>query len=434
MKQSWKKNFSILLIATLSSKAIGFLRELVIASRFGVSQEFDILLTVFVVPNMIISLLLYAIPHIVIPRLDLGQKSEAKFYTLFAKQFFWPYIIFLLIIVIIYNLLFQLYIKLTPSIQFENHIQLASNLTILFAFFTFFSSTYNIFKAVYNAKERFTLPAFTPLLIHICVILSVLFFYQEYGVLSFAYGLVLGSVLQIFVFVFDLVKRNIFKYFRFSLQPNKLHVGSYVIILLIEFLGQSYALIDRSFIADLPEGHISSMYYAGILNNLPVTIIGLTLGTVFFPKISLYAQNRNFLVLKSFLKKGLVFSFLVGFPFSIVFYFYGEDIITLMFERGAFSNNASFVTSKYLQVLSIGLPFIFFHILLAKACFALHKERILFLSTFLAIVVKIVLSVLFMSKSYFWGLSLATSISFMLNVIIIVLLLYRRSELFLKVK
>lgn len=432
MKQSWKKNFSILLVATLLSKAIGFIRELVIASKFGVSEQFDILLTVFVIPNMLISLLLYAIPHIVIPRLDLAEKSQAKFYTTFTKQFFWPYIIFLLIVVVIYNVLFQIYIHFFPSIQFKNYIQLASNLTILFTFFTFFSSTYNIFKAVYNAKERFTLPAFTPLLIHTSVILSVLFFYQEYGVLSFAYGLVIGGVLQICTFIFDLTRRNIIQYFKFSVQPNKLHLASYIIILMIEFLGQSYTLVDRSFIGELPKGHISAMYYAGILNNLPITILGLTLGTVFFPKIAFYAQERNFSALKNFLKKGMVFSLLFAIPFSIIFIFFGEQIIILMFERGAFTNTASYVTSKYLQVLSIGLPFIFFHILLAKVCFALHQEKTLFISTLLAIVFKIIMSILFMSESYYWGLALATSLSFMLNVIIIMALLYVRSELFSK--
>lgn len=433
MSQSWKKSFGILLSATLLSKAIGFIRELVIASKFGVSEEFDILLTLFVLPNMIISLLLYAIPHIVIPRLDLSEKSEEKFYTSFTKQFFWPYIVFLLIVLLIYNVFFQIYIGYFPSVQFKEHLQLATNLTILFSFFAFFSSIFNIFKAVYNAKEKFVLPAFTPLVVHGSVIFFVSFFYQNYGALSFAYGLLIGGILQILVFVFDLAKQKSLKYFKISMEPNRLHAASYLIILLIEFLGQSYTLVDRSFIGGLPEGHISSMYYAGILNNLPITVFGLTLGTVFFPKIALYAQENNFLKLRSFIQKGMLFSGLVGIPFTLFYVFFGEWIIALMFERGAFTNEASYITSKYLQVLAIGLPFVFFHILLAKVCFALHQEKILFVSTFIAILFKIGLSYFFVDVSYYWGLSLATSLSFIINVLIISFLLFKRTMLFSKV-
>lgn len=432
MKQSWKRSFGILLIATLLSKLVGFLREIVIASKFGVSNEFDILLTVFVVPNMIISLLLYAIPHIVIPRLDLREKSNSNFYTVFSKQFFWPYIIFLIAILIIYNIFFTVYIKYFPTSEFIDHIQLVSNLTIIFSFFVFFSSLFNILKAVYNAKERFVLPAFTPLLIHFSVIFFVMFLYEEHGVYSFAYGLLVGAILQIGVFVWDLTQKKNLVFLKPALQPNHLDLSSYVIIILIEFLGQSYTLIDRSFIQQLPSGHVSSMYYAGILNNLPVTILGLTFGTVFFPKITLYVQEKRFEVLWKFLKKGLILAFTVAIPFTLFFMIFGKEIIILMFERGAFTRDASVITSGYLSALSIGLPFIFIHILLAKICFAFHVEKILLTSTFLAILLKIALSQYFVGNLFYWGLSLSTSISFLVNVLVLCILLYKNKAQMVK--
>ena len=79
MKSNLKINFIILLIATFFSKLFGFIREMLIASKIGVSIEFDVLLSVFVIPNMIITLLLYALPHIVIPRLNLKESSDNIF-------------------------------------------------------------------------------------------------------------------------------------------------------------------------------------------------------------------------------------------------------------------------------------------------------------------------------------------------------------------
>lgn len=424
MKQTWKKNISILLIATLLSKIVGFFREIVIASKLGISDEFDVFLTVFVLPNIIISLLLYAMPHIVIPRLNLLEKSEERFYTFFSKNFFWPYILFLLILVIAYNLFFQIYIKHYPPEEFKNYILLASNLTLIFTFFTFFCSTYNILKAVYNAKEKFALPAFTPLIIHISVIFSITLFYESYGVMAFAYGLLIGSILQILVYVVDLNRLKLIRYFKVSFQPNKFQVTSYIVILLIEFLGQSYTLIDRSFLGKLPEGHVSSLYYAGILNNLPISVIGLTIGAVIFPRITIYAQEKNISKLKEVLVKGGYFSLGISIPFLLLFTLFGIEIIKLILERGAFSSKASLVTSNYLFMLSLGLPFIFYHIIVSKICFALKKEKILLLSTLISVAVKMMLSYYFIEHHYYWGLSLSTSLCFMINVLIIGVLLY----------
>ncbi|QCX01860.1 hypothetical protein FGM00_17705 [Aggregatimonas sangjinii] len=431
MTKSLKKSFGILFLATILSKGVGFMREMVLASKFGASNEFDILLTVFVVPNMIVSLLLYAIPHIIIPRLDLSEKSNQNFYSNFSKQFFWPYVFFLIFILALYNLLFYIYITFFIPTEFQDYRELIINLTIVFSIFAFFSSLFNIFKAVYNAKNEFTLPAFTPLLIHFSVITSVLFMYEEYGVYSFGLGLLFGSVLQILVYVYDLKRKEIAVFFKFSMQYEKVFTSAYIIILAIELLGQSFTLIDRSFISSLPEGHISSLYYAGILNNLPVTILGLTAGTILFPRISLYVQEKRFLELKKVLYKGFLFSLGIAIPFVLLFSFFGKLLITLMFERGAFSSSTSEITSNYLTALSFGLPFIFLHVLLAKLCFALHQEKILLLSTLAAVGIKICLSSVFVSADYYWGLALSTSISFFFNVIMIGSIFYKnRNRLF----
>lgn len=73
LKSGVKRNFAILSIATICSKMIGFLREVISAQKFGLSDDFDIYLSVFVIPSLITSLLLYAVPNIVIPKLELNR-------------------------------------------------------------------------------------------------------------------------------------------------------------------------------------------------------------------------------------------------------------------------------------------------------------------------------------------------------------------------
>ena len=106
-----KRNFVMLAIATICSKCIGFLREILSAQQFGLSNEFDIYLSVFVVPGIIISLLTYAGPNIIIPKLNRNM-DDPTFYRYFASHFFTPYVLFLIFIVIVYHLFIGSYINI----------------------------------------------------------------------------------------------------------------------------------------------------------------------------------------------------------------------------------------------------------------------------------------------------------------------------------
>ncbi|MBA6313758.1 murein biosynthesis integral membrane protein MurJ [Cellulophaga baltica] len=424
MNQSWRKSLGILLVATIISKAIGFIRELILASKFGVTQEFDVLLAIFAIPTTIVSLLLYAVPHIIIPRLDLTEKNNSKFYKSFSEKYFWAYILFLTVLTILYTTSSILYIKINSAKIFDQYSKLNIYLILLFGLYIFLNSIYTIIKALYNAKEKFILPSFSPLIIHISIILSVTFFYR-FGVISFAFGLVLGSLLQLLVYFVDFKRKDILKYFKFSLKPNKLEYSSYLIILLIEFLGQSYMLIDRSFLAKLPQGHISAIHYASIINNLPVTVVGMSIGTLIFPTITKFAQNKEYKKLQTTLTKTLIASTIIGLSLFILFYNFGEIIISLLLERGKFEHNAVIITSNYLVYLAIGLPFILVHVILTKLCFAFHKENILLISTICAISFKYLLSLYFIQEKFYFGLSLSTSLAFIFNVILLMVVLYK---------
>lgn len=429
MADSLKKGFIIIISATFLSKAFGFARELVIASKFGISEDFDVLLAIFAIPTAITSLFIYAVPHIIIPRLDLNQQSKAKFYLSFSQGYFWVYILLLFCIAFLYIIFSYLFLQFDIYKTINENKLLVSKLLLLFGLYIFIYSIYAILKAVYNAKQKFILPAFSPLIIHLSIIFTVLLFHS-YGVICFAYGLVIGSILQLLIYYFDFRRQKILKYFRFGIKPNKLELSAYFIIFFIELLGQTYTLIDRFFIEKLPEGHISSLYYANTLNNLPVTIIGMSLGTLLFPEITRLVQLDELNKLKNIIFKALLLSFLAGLSIFIIFFVFGDTVISILFERGKFDDNAVYITNSYLVYLAIGLPLILVHVILAKLSFAFHKERLLLLSTIMALILKFLLSNYFINQNFFQGLAFATSISFLLNVMIMLIILYKR---FLKV-
>lgn len=415
-----KRNFAILAIATICSKCIGFFREMLSAQQFGLSDNFDIYLSVFVVPSMITSLLLYAVPNVVIPKLKLNNNiDDRSFYSYFSSHFFWPYLLVLVLIVTVYNFFLNYYVGCL-GLSNENFCW-QYRLGCLLSLYIFFEAMFNMLTVLYNAKEKFVLPAFLHLILQSTVIISLLLSSYSIGVLSIVYGLAIGALVEFIVFLIFLRKQEILKYFKlnFSFTPHLLSSG--IIILIIEFMGQLYSFADRIHLTKVPQGYIAGLYYANILKELPFVIFGVTLGGVLLPKITKMYQNQAYGSLIKLMHKILLNVFLLALCVALVLLFCGKWIVSFLFERGAFTPENSILTSKLLSLYALGLPFIFIHFLLIKLYYSVKLEKMVLITTSISILLKYILNDYFVSIEYYDGLALSTSIAFILNASILVL-------------
>lgn len=418
--ENTKKNFIALVCATILSKCIGFGREVISADHFGLSENFDIYLAIFMIPSMITSILLYAIPNIIIPKLKLNKEvKEDEFYHYFSSHFFWPYVLLIVGILILYNIFLQNYIDFLKIS--EDKFSMACLIGRYLSIYILFESFFTILMVLYNAREKFVFPAFLHLLLQSSVIVSLFLFAEKNGVIAIVWGLAVGSFAEFFIFVARLNRQKILKYFPFKLAYTENLFVSGIIILMIEIIGQFYAFADRIYLARLPEGYITSLYYANILKELPFVIFGITLGSVLLPKMSKKFQDKDYEGLKQIMKK-VLFRLFIGALF-IVFLFCmgGTTLVQLIFERGNFTSNDTLLTSEILIYYAIGLPFIFMHFLLVKFYYSLKLEKIVFITTFISILVKIILNYYFVSIQFYKGLALATSLVFVVNTLLLFL-------------
>lgn len=415
-----KRNFAILAIATICSKCIGFFREILSARQFGLSDDFDIYLSVFVVPSMITSLLLYAVPNIVIPKLRLNNSVDDKsFYSFFSSHFFWPYVLVLAFIVIVYNL-FLIYYVNCLGLSNEKYI-LAIQIGRLLSIYIFFEALFNMLTVLYNAREKFSLPAFLHLILQSTVIVFLLLCSNKIGVSSIVYGLFIGALCEFIVFLIVLRGQNVLRYFEFKLSFTSHLLSSGIIILVIEFMGQLYSFADRIYLAKLPQGYITGLYYANILKELPFVIFGVTLGGVLLPKITKMYQNEDYIPLVKLMRNILLRVFLLALCVCVLLLFWGKELIVLLFERGAFTFKDSILTSKLLSLYALGLPFIFVHFLLMKLYYSLRLEKLVLITTLISIILKYILNVYFISNEYYEGLALSTSMAFILNASLLII-------------
>jgi len=107
-------------------------------------------------------------------------------------------------------------------------------------------------------------------------------------------------------------------------------------------------------------------------------------------------------------------------------YFFAGEIVTLLFQRGAFNQHATTLTSDALKMLTIGLAAFVVHAILIKIFYAMNNNVTLLISTCLALVLKIVLSIWLVKIFMLKGLALSTSLAGIFNVTLLSFLLRKK--------
>jgi putative peptidoglycan lipid II flippase len=418
----------ILALAIFISRVMGFLREVVIAHSYGASGAYDIYLVAITFPVVIYSLLLYSIPNVFIPiylkeKAEAGEKAAAAFLRNFINIFG---VIFLLLSILLFFLASYIIRGYAPSLDNEQILEAVAILRLV-SVIVFLGGIFTVLKSALNANKHFLLPALTPLFLNVAIILSVLLLSRHAATLALAIGLVIGHAIQVVLLIWYFAKRDGVHRFSFDVGHKLLKTAFALlpVILVIETISQLNVVVDRFFISILPPGGLSALNYANTIYQIAIGAFGVTVGTVIFPTLSEYAVRRNWQKLIGLFSKGIRSVLVATIPIVLVSIVFSEEIVAVMFQRGAFNEQASVMTAKALQCFSIGLAAFVSYIILAKIYYALHKEWVLFAATGTGLILKIALSRWLVHHYFHQGLALATSFAGIFNVMVLTIWLRR---------
>lgn len=270
---------------------------------------------------------------------------------------------------------------------------------------------------VLNSLGNFCIPAATPIVLNLVVILFAFFVsaYVEPPVLALALGVVLGGMAQLALQIPVLIHHGMLNFSCFTwLHPGLIKVGKIMIPCMVGAASYQINIMIASFFASqLSQGSVSFLYYADRLVQFPLALLAVSFSTVLLPSLSRKAASGKQDETATVFTKGASLVFFVTIPAMAGLMALATPIVSLLFKQGAFDAPAVQSTSDCLFYLVLGLWAYTGTRLLVTLHYSLSSFRLPFIAGLISIGSNLVLCFFLMEPFGFKGLALSVSISAM---------------------
>lgn len=433
-----KKSNSILSAAAIigcsffASALLGLLRNRLLASRFFGGQEdlLDVYFAAFVVPDTVFQLFIVgALSASFIPFFQESlqkSKEDANKLTqsVLSLTFFVLSIFSLIVFVFAY--------PISNLITHFPHEQLLimANLVKIMSLAQIIFAASSVFTGVLQAEQKFLIPSLAPILYNLGTILGVYFFSNAYGIYSAAIGVVFGALMHSLVQVPSVIRSGIRPKIIFgNFHPNlpemlRLMPGRTLSLSLDQI--QRWVSVNLSSL--LLPGSLSMYTFARQLYILPVTLFGVSLSQATFPSLAKDALLSDRSIFKSTLTKSLLQIFFFSLPAAVLILVLRIPLVRIAFGAKSFPWDATLDTGLALAILSISIPALAVTHTLTRALHALKDTKTPLLSGFISVCFYSYFAYVLVKRFDLGivGLSLALSISNLLDFIIIYVLLAKK--------
>lgn len=411
------KSTIIILSFNFLSRVLGLFREIVIAVYFGATRETDAFMVAYLIPYFFYNFIGLSMAAVIIPFFvecfgNEGNKEAWNKMNIIINYL----LVFMLIITLGGMLKSRLLIEVFASGFDEYTIDLAAKLTTIMMPSILFMTITGVLGGILNANNIFGPPALGSVILNLLVIISACIFTKYLGINSLVLGIVVGSIFFLLIQIPSLIQVGYRYYLTFSITNDIIQKVFLPIIpvLLVTGIFQIYNLIDYHMASALIEGSISALNYARKLMQLPQGIFVMAVVTAVYPTLSRLASEQNQSGFTITLEKGIKMTLLLAIPGSIGMIVLRNPLVIFLFQRGAFDENATILTSEALLFYLIGLTGLCLYLPLTRAFFALKDIKTPSLIVISTIVIKIILNKLLIGSLKHSGLALATSVSILI--------------------
>lgn len=446
-------------LGTLFSRVLGLVREVVLAAFFGASSLLDAFLVANRIPNMLRELAaegaLGSSFTKVFSELYEQDEKKARFLVGNLTVFLCLVLFFICLLGVVLAPVFVKSLLLFDQGEAKASFYLHTvGLTrILFPFIAFMSLA-SVFAGALHQKGRFFISSVAPMALNIGYIVGAVGFsylLKRYGPLwietyfaprelvGLALGVLLGGFCQMGLLFWGM-KRSFFQGesifpqgFRFTFnEPLKKVFLLMWPMVIAASAGQVNVLVNTNFATSLGDGSVSYLSFAFRLFQLPIGVFAVAVGTASLPLFAKnLAQDKSYGSFNQSFEKTIEFTLWLLVPCMVFLLVNADDIITVLFERGQFTREASFQTAEVLFSYSIGLLGYGFVKVLTPLYFALERIKFAMRVSLLSILLNLILNSYFVRYGAS-GLALSTSLVMTLNAFFLFFGVFRDKSIHLK--
>ena len=429
------KKFASVGGATMASRVLGFAREAMIAAFLGAGPVADAFYAAFRFPNLFRRLFAEgafnaAFVPLFAKELEAGGKSAARE---FAEQILSVLILVLLILSALALVFMPMLVGTIIAPKFvedPGKFELTVLLTRIMFPYLMAMSLVAMFSGILNAFRRYFLAAFAPVVLNI-IFIAVLA-YGGFVELSdaqlgqaMAWGVFVSGLLQLALLVYGIKKEG----FPLSLRMPK--VSAPVKRLLVLAIPTAIAggitqinLLVGQIIASAQAGGIAVMNYADRLMQLPLGIIGISIGVVLLPELTRALAAKNSEDASHLQNRSLEFGLGLTVPAAVGLFMLNLPLVALVYERGAFDRDTAELTAKVLAGFAIGLPSFVLIKIFQPSFYAREDMKTPMWFSGVNAILNIILSLILFPIYGILGLAIATSTAGWVNAILLWAALY----------
>ena len=419
------------------SRAMGLLREIVMARQFGTSAEMDAYLAAFRIPDLLFALMAGgALGSALIPVLSdyLARDDERGAWRLTAAVINWVVIILGAVgVVAAFGAQVLVGALIAPGFSAPQQA-LTADLMRWMLISTLIFGVSGVVMGVLNARQHFLLPALAPAIYNLAIILGVWLLGPAMGVRGAVVGVVLGAAAHLLVQLPALGRLKMRYWPRLGLRDATVReVGR---LMAPRALGLAAVelnhLVNVALASGLAAGSLAALNYGRLLMLLPEGIIAQSVAIAAFPTFSTLAARNQHDELRRVLLTTLRAVLYLTLPAVVGLILLRQPLVAALLQRGAFDARSSEATAWGLLFYAFGLAGHAMVEITTRAFYALHDTRTPVIVGGAAMAANALMSLAFLSLfgGMGWaphgGLALANSLATTAEMVVLLALIHRR--------
>ena len=388
------KAASTVSLLTLVSRITGLVRELLMASVFGVSAMTDAFNVAFRIPNLFRRVLGEGafsqafVPVLAATRAEEGDDGAKALIDHVGTLLAWTLV--LLCIAGVLGAPWMVWAMASGMKQSPQGFDAAVTMTRWMFPYIGFMSLVALAGGILNTWKKFAVPAASPVLLNIALILSITLgapLFARHGIepiYAQAAGVMLGGLLQLGIQVPALLRLGLLP--RIGVRwaairaawadPTTRKVAR---LMLPALLGVSVAqvslLINTQIASHLATGSVSWITYADRLMELPTALLGVALGVVLMPQLASARAKQDDERYSAMLDWGLRLVVVLSVPCMVALLVFAKPLVAVLYHYGAFADRDVQQTTLALAGYGVGIVGIVAIKVLAPGYFAKHDMR-----------------------------------------------------------